>query len=410
MNRRIGVFAASLGAGLAAVMFGLETAAAQQGPAAVKLGFVLPLSGPVAAYGEMGQRAVTIVLEHLNATGGIKALGGAKLEAVYGDNQMKPAVAATEVERLIEKEKVSVVFGMPPSATILPASAVADRLRTPFFEPVGFADELTRRGLKYFFEMQPTANYIAETQVKFLADFNKLTGVKITRVGILHEDTDYGKSLAKAQRVHLKHAGYELVADIEYNAKAPDLSSPVLKLKDARPEFVIQSSYFSDSLLIAKTAKRLGLAVPFLDAQGKGVAQYPRVAGPLADGDFVLVQWNHDFPHPLSQDLARRYEERYKERPVHGVGAYFQAVLIVKKAIEAAGSADRDAIRDALSKVEVVPGPDLILPYEKIKFDEAGMNVFGRPMVTQIQDGQFVTVWPERYATKKPKVLEGWKK
>lgn len=410
MKPRVRSLAASLCAGLVAVVLGCGTAAAQQGQATVKLGFVFPLSGPVAAYGEMGQRAVTVVLDHVNATGGIKALGGAKLEAVYADNQMKPAVAATETERLIDKERVAVVFGMPPSATILPASAAADRLRTPFFEPIGFADDLTRRGLKYFFEMQPTANYIAETQVKFLGDFGRMTGVKIMRVGILHEDTDYGKSLARAQRVHLKNAGYDLVADVEYNAKAPDLSSPVLKLKDARPEFVIQSSYFSDSLLIAKTAKRLGLAVPFLDAQGKGVAQYPKVAGPLAEGDFVLVQWNHDFPHALSQELARRYEERYKERPVHGVGAYFQAVLIVKKAIEAAGTADRDAIREALSKVEVLAGPDLILPYERIKFDENGMNTFGRPMVTQIQDGQFVMVWPDRYATKKPRVLEGWKK
>jgi branched-chain amino acid transport system substrate-binding protein len=410
MKSQVGLFFATVCTGIAALMLAAGTAAAQQNLPTVKLGFVFPLTGPVAAYGEMGQRAVTVIVDHVNASGGIKALGGAKFEAVYGDNQMKPAVAATEAERLIEKERVAVVIGIPPSATILPASAVADRLKTPFLEPIGFADDLTRRGLKYFFEMQPTANYIAETQAKFLGDFTKLTGTKISRVGLLHEDTDYGKSLAKAQRVHLKNAGYELVADIEYNAKAPDLSSPVLKLKDARPDFVIQSSYFSDSLLIAKTAKRLGLAVPFLDAQGKGVAQYPKVAGPLAEGDFVLVQWNYDIPHALSQELARRYEERYKERPVHGVGAYFQAVLLVKRAIEMAGSADRDAVRNALSKVELLPGADLILPYEKITFDENGMNTYGRPMVTQIQDGQFVTIWPDRYATKKPKLMEGWKK
>ncbi len=396
---------------IAVVMAGpllLAGAAEAQSAKTVKLGFVYPITGPAAAYGEMGQQSVSIVLDYLNEKGGIKALGGAKLEAVYGDNQMKPAVAATETERLIESERVPVVIGMPPSATILPASAVAERLKTPFFEPIGFADDLCKRGFKYFFEMQATAFYIAETQVQFLDYYNKARNGKIKRIGIIHEDTDYGKSLSRAQRVHLKNAGYEIVADIEYNAKAPDVSSPVLKLKDAQPQFVIQSSYFSDSLLIAKVAKRIGLNVPFLDAEGKGVSQWLKVAGPLAEGDFVLGQWNSDFPHPVSRDLVKRFEDKYKFKPVHLMGATFQAVLVIKKALEAAGSTDRDAIRAALAKIEITPGPDLILPYEKIKFDDTGLNTYGKPLVTQIQDGQFVTVWPEKYASAKPRALAGW--
>lgn len=391
------------GASLCAV-----TASAQ--PRAVKIGFVFPITGPAAAYGEMGQQSVAVAIDYVNEQGGIKALGGARLEAVFADNQMKPAVAATETERLIEAEKVAIVVGLPPSATILPASAAADRLKTPFLEPVGFADDLSKRGLRYFFELQPTAQYIAETQVRFVDFFAKTSGVPVKRVGILHEDTDYGKSLARAQRTFLKQAGYEIVADIEYNAKAPDLSSPVLRLKDAKPDFVIQSSYFADSLLIAKTARRLGLNVPFLDAEGKGVHQYPKAAGALAENDFVLVQWNADLPHELSRELTRRFETKYKARPVHGTGAYFQALLIIRRALEMAGSADRAALRDALARLEILPGPDLVLPIEKVKFDETGMNTFGRPMVTQIQDGQFVTVWPERFASQKARIGEGWKK
>ncbi len=381
-----------------------------QTPKVIKIGCVFPLTGPMAIFGEDNKRAVNTAVEYINEMGGIKALGGAKIEVVYGDNQMKPAVAATEAERLIEQEKVVAAFGNPPSATTLAASAVAERLKTPFLDPTSFADQLCRRGFRYFFELQPTAYYIVETQVNFLNYFNKAYGMNIKRVGIIHEDTDYGKSLSRAQRELLPKAGYEVVADVEYNAKAPDLSSPVLNLKATDPQFAIQSSYFVDSLQIAKTAKRIGLRVPFLDAEGKGSHQYLKAAGPLAEGDFILVEWNRDTPSPISRELARRYEEKYKEKPVHGIGGSFQLVLIMKRAIEMAGSVDRDAIRDALLKIEILPGPDLVLPYEKIKFDETGMNTFGRPPVTQVQDGDFVTIWPERFAAKKIRIGEDWKK
>ncbi len=390
-------------------LMGFPSMVLAQAPKVVKFGCVFPLTGPVATYGESYKRGVDTAVEYINETGGLKGLGGAKLEVVYGDNQMKPAVAALETERLIEQEKVVAVFGLAPSATTLAASASAERLKTPFLDPTSFADQLCKRGFKYFFEMQPTAFYIAETQVHFLTYFNKAYGLNIKKVGIIHEDTDYGKSLSRAQRELLPKVGFEIVADIEYNAKAPDLSSPVLKLKSADPQFVIQSSYFPDSLSIAKIANRIGLQVPFLDAEGKAYISYLSAAGSLAEGDFVLTQWNH-LPNPVSRELAKRYEAKYKEKAFQAMGAASQLVLILKKAIETAGSTDRQAINDALHKIEILPGPDLILPVDKIKFDENGMNTHGRPMVTQIQGGQFVNIWPERFASKKAIILDAWKK
>jgi len=409
-NLRVKMFW-SLLVGLAVVIaFASTGVLAQQPPKVIKFGCVFPLTGPVAAYGESYQQAVNTIVEYINEAGGIKALGGARFEVIYGDNQMKPAVAASETERLIEQGKVIAIFGVPPSATTLAASAAAERLKTPFLDPTSFADQLCRRGFKYFFELQPTAYYMVETQVNFLNYFNKAYNMNIKKVGIIHEDTDYGKSLSRAQRELVPKAGYELVADLEYNARAPDLSSPVLKLKSADPQFVLQSGYFPDALQIAKISNRIGFRVPMLDSENRGVHQYPKAAGPLAEGDLCLIQWNADSPHPLSKELARRFKEKYKENAVHAVGAAFQLVLVLKRAIETAGSADREAVNDALHKIEILPGPDLILPAEKIKFDETGMNPHGRPMVSQNQGGEFVTIWPERFASKKARILEGWKK
>ena len=78
--------------------------------------------------------------------------------------------------------------------------------------------------------------------------------------------------------------------------------------------------------------------------------------------------------------------------------------------MEVAGSPDRKAAKAALSRIEILRGPDLILPVEKNKFDKRGMNIFGRPIVTQFQGGNFVPIRPERFASKKAPILEGWKK
>ncbi len=381
-----------------------------QTPRAVKIGGVFPQTGPMAVHGEAWRNAVEITVGYINETGGIKNLGGAKLEAVFGDNQMKPATAATEAERLIETEKIVALIGTPPSATTLAGSAVAERLKTPFIDPTSFADQLCRRGFKYFFEMQPTAAKMVETQVSFLNDFNKAYNMNIKRVGLIHEDTDYGKSLSRAQRELLPKHGYQVVADVEHNAKAPDLTSHILKLKAADPQFVLESAYFADALQIAKISSRLGFRVPHIEAETRGDYLWIKAAGPTGEGSFCLIQWDRNNPHPLSKELTKRYEAKYNRKANSLVGAMFQAVLILKKGLENAGSADREQLREALHKIEVLPGPDLIIPYERIKFDETGMNTFGRPLVAQIQDGEIVLIWPEHAAVKKARILEGWKK
>jgi len=395
---------------LISVLLICPPASAQEAPKVVKFGAVFPLTGPMAPHGEAWRDATETAVTYINDTGGIKALKGARLEVLFGDNQMKPAVAATEAERLIEQEKAVAVFGSPPSAVTMAGSAAAERLKTPYLDPTSFADQLCRRGFKYFFEMQPTAYFMAETQVEFLNFFNKTHGMNIKRVGLIHEDTDYGKSLSRAQRTLLPKNGYEVVADIEYNAKAPDLSSPVLKLKAANPQFVFESAYFADALQIAKISARLGFQVPMVEAETRGDYKWIQAAHPNGEGSFCLIQWDRDNPHPLSKELTKRYEEKYKRKANCLVGATFQLVLVLKKALEIAGSADREAIKDALYKIEILPGPELIIPYEKIKFDETGMNTFGRPMIAQIQDGELNMIWPTRHARKQARILEGWKK
>jgi branched-chain amino acid transport system substrate-binding protein len=384
-------------------------ASAEEKGRPIKIGVLLTLTGPLAKAGEEIRNVVEMAVKDVNATGGIKCLGGAPLLAVYGDSQAKPDIGVAETERLIERENVLAVIDMYPSVVTIAASAVAERLRTPFYAPVSFADIITERGFKYLFQQEPKADTVAENQVQFLSFLEKSVGKKLSRVGLIHEDTDYGQSLNKGEKKYLKERGYQIVASISYPSRSPDLTPVISELKTAKPDVVIQASYLADSILIVRTADRLGLNVPFIDAAGKAHAAYLKAVGPLAEGEFILNMWNKDISSK-ARDLNNAYKALYGGEPSGLDILDYQAIMTLKVATEQSCSYGRDDLRNALSKIDILPGPNLVMPYSKIKFNKNGLNMGGGFIITQVQGGDFVTVWPEKFASAKPIWVDKWGK
>lgn len=381
--------------GLTLTLLASETLAA----APVRIGPLLPLTGPLAMAGQTVKKVMAFAVEEVNAQGGIKSLGGAHLELVFGDTQSKADVGISEVERLVEKEKVSILTEAWQSFVTLPATQTAERLRTPYYVPVSYADSITERGFRYTFQQEPKASDVARDWVLFLDYVNKTFGKKISKVGLIYENTDMGQSNAAAARKYLDGAGYKVVADLSYPARASDLTSTIAKLKAAEPEVVLQGSYLGDAILIAKTADRLGLHVPFIDNGNINDPSYIKNIGTLAEGKLGINMWNKDVPG--GKKLFDKYRARYGE-DISGIYALcYQAIWVIKEALENAGSADREALRGALAGINI-PGSKLYLPYEKIQFNEKGYNIGGGYIITQVQNGEWVTVWPEKYASKKP--------
>lgn len=365
----------------------------------VRIGALLPLTGPLAKAGQTVKKVYEFAAEEINAKGGVKSMGGAKLVMVFADNQSKPDVGISETERLIEKEGVSVITEAWQSAVTLPATQTAERLKTPYYVPVSYADNITERGFRFTFQQEPKASDVARDWVRFLNYLNKDFSRNISRVGIIYEDTDMGQSNAAAARKYLAEDGFKLVADLSYPARSFDLTSTIAKLKDAKPDVVLQGSYIGDAILIAKTADRLGLRVPFIDNGNINDPSYIKTLGKIAEAKFGINMWNKDVPR--GQELFDRYRAKTGEE-ISGIYVLcYEALWVIQKALEKAGSADRNALRDALAAIDI-PAPDLHLPYERVKFNEKGYNIGGSYIVTQVQNGEWFTVWPQKFASKKP--------
>src|ERR1700731_4260905 len=208
----------------------------------VKIGAVFPLSGNAASAGVHAKAAIETAMDIINnahpelgsfplaKNAGLAGLGGAKVEVVIADNQGSPATGQNQALRLITEEKVVAITGAYQSGITLTASAIAEKYGIPFLNGESVAANLTERGFKWFFRTTPVAADFAKTYNDFLTDM-KASGAKTDTVAMVHDNTEYGTSVATVITSVFKEQGQNAPLDIAYTANATDVQSQVLQLK-----------------------------------------------------------------------------------------------------------------------------------------------------------------------------------
>ena len=387
-------------AGIVGAIGGLNDAAAQ---AKIKIGVVLPLSGQFALGGQNVKRGYDLGVEDVNKAGGIKALGGAQIELVYADNQGKQDVAIGETERLIQQEKVSAILGSWHSPTTVAGTQAAERYKTPWIVEVASADVILERGFKYVTRVNVKASWYGAAPVDFLNHVKNDLKQNVTRVAIMYTDDDWGRaSVGKGTKEALLKNGYQIVEEIAYPSSTQDVTTYINKVKAARPDAFIVTSFPNDSVLVGRAMEQLSVKVPLVIGVSAGFALPSFVSnlGPIADKWFIVGGWNPDIPG--AKDLADKYKTKFNvDMNEHATLAY-QVVLVLKQALENAKSTDTEKLNEALHKLKIPPGPSLVMPYAGIEFDEFGQNPNARELMLQVQNGKVVTVWPDKYASSKP--------
>src|ERR1044072_7565761 len=144
-------------------------------PAAIKVGLIHPVTGFVPYTGQQGRLGGTMAVEDVNKAGGIKSMGGAKLEALLGDSQSKGEVGVAEVEKMNE-QGVAAYIGCFQSPVGIPASQAAAKYNTPFLIDVGASDLIVKRGLKNVFRLKPGFGVCVDDGIAQLGALNKAAG------------------------------------------------------------------------------------------------------------------------------------------------------------------------------------------------------------------------------------------
>ena len=406
----------------AAMSVVLAGAASAQGTT-VKIGAIYPLSGNAASTGVHTKAAFEVAVDIINngnpalgnlpvtKNAGLKGLGGAKVEVIFADNQGSPAVGQNQALRLITEEKVVALSGSYQSGITLTTSAISEKYGIPFLNGELVAANLTERGFKWFFRTTPVAGDFARIYLDFLKDM-KASGQKVDNIALVHENTEYGTSVANVITSTFKENGLAIAQDIAYSANTTDVQSQVLQLKDKKPDVVIMISYTSDAILYAKTFQALDYKPPMLIADNAGYSDPStlKAVGKQIQGIFNRSSFAIGPPGSPTYLINEMYKKKSGGDDMDDtVARQMQGFFVLIDAIDRAGSTEPAKIQAALKATDLKPD-QLIMGYKGVKFDDKGQNVLAAGLVIQLQDGEnYVPVWPKDKAKSAPAFpYKGW--
>lgn len=377
----------------------------------VKIGVLVPLTGPAVQAGVETQALLRLFAKVINEKSDLKLpfhdseglpnLGGAKVEFVIGDLST-PDVAMAEAERLITEHHVIGLAGNFSSASTKTSMVPAEKYGVILLSE-GTSESLVEEGYNYFGRTYPGDSVFVRDTFEYIKNLNDTRNAGIKRIALMCEDSEFGANIGKVERAMAREYGFEVVEDIFYSATASNVTSEVLRLKAADADAVIMSSYIADALLVMSTLKEQNYFPRMLMGQRGGFASSDFIRTLKGNADYCMstARWNTDFKSEISQEMAKRYKEQYSggiDLIGDVLAAGWDAYLIALIANQA-GSTDVDAMRQAmLEGIKVNPNEDPTgLP--GYKYGEDGQNVHTAAIIIQMKDNKYHTVYPASVAS-----------
>jgi branched-chain amino acid transport system substrate-binding protein len=366
--------------------------------APVKLGVLHPVTGALSYSGTQGRLGATLAIEDINAGGGIKSLGGAKIDPVLGDAQSTPAGGTAEVEKM-NSAGVSCIVGGYASSICLATTQAAARYDLPYVVDVGVADSIVKRGLKNTFRFGPGFGVIAKAALDNLVAINDGAGKPAKTVMIVHEDSLFGSGLAKLLNAQLPGKGFQVLETIAHPTPTRDFNTIVLKIKAQNPDLVIPANYYNEYVLLARTMLQQHVRPKGIYSVLGGAASSYKFVKEFPDAAKGIMDCNHWF-NPLS-DKAQALKKMVEAKGqffTYEVYLNYACVGLIADALERAASAERPKIIAALAGST---WSGHIMPYGPTKFVD-GQNEGAAPCNTQVQDNDIKVILPPKFANSKP--------
>jgi len=375
----------------------------------VKVALLAPMSGPWARNGQMMRSGAEMAIDDINKEGGIKALGGAKMELVIVDAGDSTEKATDAAQRMVAQNPDLVGgTGAWLSSFTLAVTEVTERASLPWLT-LSYSDAITSRGFHYVFQMAPTADEQALKALPTFLDLAKqATGKQPSTIALVADNTASEVSFMKPIRAtELKRYNLTAVADETYTPPLSDATPIVQRVRRGRPEIMfLMSSNVPDTKVLLDKFNEYNLSadkLPRMGAGGQwGAPEMAQVIGSkILNGCMsMMANWGGKG----QEDIARRFIERTKEPWLNqdAIMTYID-MLIFREAVERAGVADRRKVAEAMRNFDLRDeGPAKFVPSRHLKFDDKGRLVDAELVIIQWQDGTPKAIYPSNVATAQP--------
>jgi branched-chain amino acid transport system substrate-binding protein len=366
----------------------------------VKVAVIAPLSGPWARTGTFIKMGAEMAVEEINQKGGVKALGGAKMELISVDAGDSTEKAKNAAQRLIAQEP-DVIGGTGAwlSSFTLAVTEVTERAQLPWIT-LSYADSITDRGFKYVFQTSATAGKQSVDALPTIIELAKAaTGKAPTTAGIIGDNTASPVAFLKPMREGgLAKHGMKVLMDETYTPPLSDATPLIQKVRSTRPEFLLFiSTNVSDLKLGLEKLNEFRLAKGVIPIIGNGAHMgAPEVVkntpAELLEGVmFIVADWGLKGQETIIEAFKKKYNEPWMTQDsITGYGD----IWLLKEAVERAGAADKTKVNEELHKMDLKDTPANIAFPGPIKFDAAGRRTDAPLVIVQWQNGVPVTVYP----------------
>jgi branched-chain amino acid transport system substrate-binding protein len=319
----------------------------------VKIGALFSVSGPASFLGEPERNTAIMMVDEINKAGGIK---GHKLELIVYDTQGDATKAVQAVNKLIKDDKVVAIIGPSTTGDSMAIIPVIEKAEIPLISCAA-GIKITDPVKKWVFK---TAQNDALAVMKIYKNLQKQ---KISQVAIITVSDGFGSSGREQLKLQAKEFDINIISDETYGPKDTDMTVQLTKIRDSKTQAIVCWGTNPGPAIVARNAKQLGIKIPLYMSHGVSSKKFIELAGEGAEGIMlpsgkVIVADQLPNSDPQKQSLmnyVNKYRERYKVEGDHFGGHAYDAVMLIKKAMEEGGFTPA-AIRDQIEKTKNIAG------------------------------------------------------
>jgi branched-chain amino acid transport system substrate-binding protein len=345
--------------------------------AVVKVGHVGPTTGPQAHLGKDNENGARLAIDDANAKGIVIDGKKVKFELDAQDDQADPKQGTIVAQKLVD-DKVAGVVGHLNSGTSIPASKIYNDAGLPMISPSATNPKLTLQGFKDVFRVM--ANDVQQGSV---IGKEAVTSLGAKKIAIIDDKTAYGAGLADETEKAAKAAGATVVAREYTNDKATDFKAILTKIKAKNPDVIMYGGMDAQGGPMVKQMKELGIKAKYIAGDGVCSAEWPKLAGGAAEGQYCTQAGLPPDKMPNAKDFVTRFTAKYGPIQVYAPYSYDAANTLIE-AMKKANSTDPAKYLPELAKISY----DGITA--KIEFDEHGDTKNGAITLYQVKDGKLV--------------------
>jgi branched-chain amino acid transport system substrate-binding protein len=375
---------------LIGVFFLLLTVPAGGAQQTITIGASLALSGKYAVMGSLQRKGFNLWETHVNAMGGLL---GRRVKMQIHDDQSDPQRAAGIYRKMIEQDKVDLVFGPYSSGISEAILPVTEKNKYPVLLAGASADRLWGKGYKYAFGVYTPASKYAVGFLQLLVK-NKVKGI-----AIVSADDAFSISLSDNTKKWARKFRLNVLHFERFKKERRDLTEIASKVKASKSQALVVCGHLDESVNMRKALKQIKwYPRAYYASVGPATQKFRSILGNDANLVFSSSQWEKEvgIHFPQGKKFISSFNDVYQESPSYHAATAYASGMILEAALKKIGDVDRDRLRDALSAI------DTMTIIGRYGVDKSGWQIRHFPLIVQWQEGEKRVVWPEKLKAANP--------